>query len=57
MTFRSDGFCWAGSSNARQKLIFPKGIIKLKLENYNSFPNYKLFPGLKKFLKISRTQF
>jgi hypothetical protein len=50
MTFHSDGFCWAGSSNARQKHIFPKGIIKLKLENYNSFPNYKLFLDLKNFL-------
>ncbi len=39
-TFFSNGFCWAGSSNARQKHIFPNRIIKLQLENYNSFPNY-----------------
>ncbi len=51
MTFSSNGFCWAGSINARQKHKFPNGIRKLKLENYNSFLKYKLFPGLKYFLK------
>ncbi len=51
MTFCSNGFCWAGSSNALQKHIFPNRIIKVQLENYNSFPNYKLFPGLINLLK------
>ncbi len=50
-TFCSNGFCWAGSSNALQKHIFPNRIIKVQLENYNSFPNYKLFPGLKNLLQ------
>jgi len=57
MTFHSDGFCWAGSSNARQKHKFPNGIIKLKLQNYNSFPNYKPFPGLKSLLKEKEHNF
>ena len=57
MTFSSNGFCWAGSINARQKHKFPNGIIKLKLENYNSFLKYKLFPGLKKFLKEKEHNF
>jgi hypothetical protein len=57
MTFRRDGICWAGSSNAWQKHIFPNGVIKLQLENYNSFPNYKLFPGLKNFLKEKEHNF
>jgi hypothetical protein len=48
MTFRSDGFGWAGPSIAQEKHIFPNGIIKVQLENYNSFPNYKHFPELKK---------
>ena len=57
MTFHSNSFCWAGSSNVRQKHIFPNGIIKVQLENYNSFPNYKLFPGLKNFLKEKEHNF
>ena len=57
MTFSSNGFCWAGSINARQKHKFPNGIIKLKLENYNSFLKYKLFPGLKNFLKEKEHNF
>jgi hypothetical protein len=57
MTFHSDGFCWAGSSNARQKHIFPNWIIKVQSENYNSFPNYKLFPGLKNLLKEKEHNF
>jgi hypothetical protein len=57
MTFHSNGFCWAGSSNALQKHIFLNGIIKLKLENHNSFPNYELFPGLKNFLKEKEPNF
>jgi hypothetical protein len=51
MTFHSDGSCWAGSSNARQKHIFPNRIIKVQSENYNSFPNYKPFPVLKNLLE------
>ncbi len=51
MTFHSDGFCWAGSSNVWQKHIFPKRIMKVQSENYNSFLNYKPFPGLKNLLK------
>ena len=57
MTFHSDGFCWAGSSNAQQKHIFPNRIIKVQSENYNSFPNYKLFPGLKNFWKEKEHNF
>jgi hypothetical protein len=55
MTFHSNSFCWAGSSNVRQKHIFPNGIIKVQLENYNSFRNYKLFPGLKTYQKKKNT--
>jgi hypothetical protein len=29
----------------------------MKLENYNSFPKYKLFPGLKNFLKEKEHSF
>jgi hypothetical protein len=57
MTFCSNGFCWAGSSNALQKHIFPNRIIKVQLENYNSFPKYKLFPGLKNLLKEKEFNF
>jgi hypothetical protein len=57
MTFHSDGFCWAGSSNAQQKHIFPNRIIKVQSENYNSFPNYKPFPGLKNLLKEKEHNF
>ncbi len=57
MTFHSDGFCWAESSNAQQKHIFPNGIIKVQLENYNSFHNYKPFPGLKNLLKEKEHNF
>ncbi len=31
--------------------------MKLKLENYNSFPKYKLFPGHKNFLKEKEHNF
>jgi hypothetical protein len=55
ITFCSNGFCWAGSSNALQKHIFPNRIIKVQLEYYNSFPNYKLFPVLKTFWKKKNT--
>jgi hypothetical protein len=55
--FRSNGFCWTGSRIARQKHIFPNGILKVQLENYNSFPNYKLFPGLKNLLKEKEHNF
>jgi hypothetical protein len=37
--------------------IFPNGIIKVQLENYNSFLNYKLFPGLKNLLKEKEHNF
>jgi hypothetical protein len=51
MTFSCNGSQGAGSSNGRQKHKFPNGIIKMKLEIHNSFLKYKLFPGLKNFLK------
>jgi hypothetical protein len=57
MTFHRDSFSWAGSSNVRQKHIFPNRIIKVQLENYNSFLNYKLFPGLKNLLKEKKHNF
>jgi hypothetical protein len=57
MTFHSDDFCWDGSSNARQKHIFPNRIIKVQSENYNSFLNYKPFPGLKNLLKEKEHNF
>ena len=37
--------------------IVPNGIIKMKKENYNSFPNYKPFPGLKNLLKEKEHNF
>jgi hypothetical protein len=57
MNFHSDGFCWAGSSNAGQKHIFPNRIIKVQSENYNSIPNYIPFPGLKNLLKEKEHNF
>jgi hypothetical protein len=47
----------AGLDQLMRGRNFPNGIIKLKLENYNSCLKYKLFPGLKNFLKEKEHNF